>query len=263
MRYARTGPQAYSSVRPISSLSYQDRAFTQTYCRRNFRFRTAPEWVFDDDQVRRVVGAQVALLAYTTHIPQDLRMLRLLSRHAIKMLKKSPSWEWHQLARAAGRKGLPAYLTAIIYKTYRIGHDSVQLATDLRVSPQVIRQALHRMKQTATRLDGDRVIYRFRGSKGMRPRNEKPALTAEKAPTRRRKYHRLDYQVLADMWRAGLSMPEIAKQLGATRIGVRYALRVMGFDTNRKRKGPEAFRPRPCLSPRNESVESPACRVTA
>jgi hypothetical protein len=152
----------FTSIRPFAALSYQDSGFMQSYCRKNFRFHSAPDWVFDDEQVRRVVSAEVAILARVTTIPEDLRMLRLLNRRAIKLLRKSSCYEWHQLARAAQRKGLPAYYASVIYKTYRCGFDSVQCATDLHVSPVVVRVTINRLKRVATRLEGSRIRWRFR-----------------------------------------------------------------------------------------------------
>src|SRR5882672_4007847 len=116
----------FPSVHPVFVVSYNDRHFMQTFRRGKHSYLSAPDWAFNDEQVRRIVSAHVALLARVTIIPEDLPTLRLLNRRAIKLLKKSKSWEWHQLARAAQRKGLPAYFTSIIYKTYRLGWDSVQ-----------------------------------------------------------------------------------------------------------------------------------------
>jgi hypothetical protein len=155
----------FAAVRPVFVVSYNDFRFMQTYHRKTHRFHSAPDWVFDDEQVRRVVSAHVAILAHVTFIPQDLRMLRLLNRRAIKLLKKSSCNEWHQLARAAQSKGLPAYFTSIIYKTYRLGWDSVQCGADLGVSPNVIRGAIYRTKQIPQRLDGNRIRWRFRAPK--------------------------------------------------------------------------------------------------
>jgi hypothetical protein len=207
----------FASVRPTITLSFNDRNFCQSYCRKNFRFHGAPDWVFDDKQVRRIVAAQVAILARVTFIPKDLTMLRLLNRRAIKLLKKSPSHEWHSLARAAQRKGLPAYLASIIYKTFRVGYDSVQCGADLGVSPTVIRQAILRMKNTATRLDRDRVRWRFR-----------VATAKRKGPYIPRKYARsFDWDKALEMHRAGMSPRDISAGISIGRRAIIRALAKM------------------------------------
>jgi len=160
--FAHRDTPLVATLRPLTALSWEDRGRMQWQYRKHFRFKSAPEWVFNDDEMRRVISAYTAILARVTFIPQDIRMLRLLNRRAIKLLRKSPSWEHRQLARVAQTRGLPTYLAAILYKTFRIGWDSVQCGADLHVSPLVIRQQIHRIKIMATRLDGDRVRWNHR-----------------------------------------------------------------------------------------------------
>jgi hypothetical protein len=147
----------FPPVRPVFVTSYEDSRFMQSYRRKTHNFRSIPDWAFDDDEVRRVIAAHVAILARVSFIPNDIQILRLLNRRAIKLLKKSQSFEWHQLARAAQRKGLPAYFAAVLYKSYRLGWDSVQCAQDLGVSPAVIRQTLNVSKNIHPRLEGTRI----------------------------------------------------------------------------------------------------------
>jgi hypothetical protein len=147
----------FPPVRPVFVVSYSDRVFMHAYRRKTHNFQSIPSWAFDDAAVRRIVAAHVAILARVSFIPEDIQLLRLLNRRAIKLLKKSQSWEWHQLARAAQRKGLPAYFAAVLYKSYRLGWNSVQCARDLGVSPQVVRQTLNTSKGIYARIDGSRI----------------------------------------------------------------------------------------------------------
>jgi hypothetical protein len=165
----------FPAVRPVFVVSYSDLAFMQRFRRRTHSYLSAPDWVFDDEQVRRVVAAHVAILARVTTIPEDLTMLRLLNRRAIKLLRKSDSWEFHQLARAAQSKGLPAYYASMIYKTYRLGFNSVQCAKDLGVSPPVVRRSLHTMKIIVGRMDGNRVRWYYRPRKKKKAEHLAPA----------------------------------------------------------------------------------------
>jgi hypothetical protein len=153
----------FPPVRPVFVVSYEDREFMHAYRRKTHSFRkSVPDFAFDDDAVRRIVAAHVAILARVSFIPEDIRMLRLLNRRAIKLLKKSTSWEWHQLARAAQRTGLPAYYAAVIYKSWRLGWNSVQVARDLGVSPIVVRQALVTSKHIFAQIEGAKIRIRVR-----------------------------------------------------------------------------------------------------
>jgi hypothetical protein len=116
-----------------------------------FRNRKAPAWVFDDGCVRKVIAAHVAQLV-GARIPEDLASLNVLNRQVLELLSKSTSPATRQLAKAAVRIGLPAYYATLIYRTYRVGCDSVELAYDLHIQPVTVRQTLSRLKATAKRI---------------------------------------------------------------------------------------------------------------
>jgi len=133
-------------------LTYDEFQFMQVQHRRQCSYHHAPEWVFDDKLVRKVIAAQVAMLAGLNSAPADLDSLRQLGDKAIARLKINASQECNKLALAAERIGLPAYFATLLYMTYRAGSDSVACAMQLHISPVGVRQTLHRLKETAKRI---------------------------------------------------------------------------------------------------------------
>jgi DNA-binding CsgD family transcriptional regulator len=111
------------------------------------------EWAFNDQQVQRVISAQLAVSTHARAIPDTLEKVQALNVVALARMEKHPSEETRKCAAAARRVGgFPAYWASILYRSIRLGDGCVEVARSLGVSPVVVRQALHGLNQTAQRL---------------------------------------------------------------------------------------------------------------
>jgi len=182
-------------------------------------------WAFSDAQVRRVVAARIARIAYASKLPESIDELRALDTVALAMLDKNKSKETSKAAAAARRAGgLAAYYTALIYRSVRLGEDSVHVATEFGVMPSTVRRALHVMNQDAAQLAaGTFKLY-------------------ARCPSLRKYAHKSgpkftwDFENGKEMRRAGFSYREIAVKFGVCEQTVHAALLRVGVVYPRARR---------------------------
>jgi len=155
---------AHHSSHPRFAVEREEFARMQT--RRSYGFQQKQEiplWVFSTTRLREVVAAQVAQLAGLKCLPSDLSDIRRAGKKALWKLARDPNPNCHQLARAARMIGLPAYYAAILYRTYRLGLNSVEVGVGLGITSNCVRQTLHRLKIVEKRLTAgtffERVYY--------------------------------------------------------------------------------------------------------
>ena len=143
-------------ARPVSKetrLSHDDYRSMQCYRHgATASVREIPAWTLDNEAVRRVLSARLARLA-NAPIPETLEELRVLDEKVVASMEKSAS-EYSRKGAAIARRagGLAAYWVAVVYKTFRLGRNSVELASDLHTTPWAIRQTIWRLKWTAQQI---------------------------------------------------------------------------------------------------------------
>jgi len=188
-------------------------------------------WALSDTTVRKVVAARIAVIACARMIPDTLEALRALDTLAVDRLSRNKVKNNRMCANAARRVGgLAPYLAALIYRAIRLGEDSVELATELQVTPCGIRQTLYRLNQTAQQLAaGTFHLYKpqrypRRGGKcGPKPR--------------------WDFKAAIPLREAGLSYAEIGAKFGVNAETIRGRFLDAGLRFPRSRRCRPAPRP--------------------
>lgn len=184
-------------------------------------------WAFNDVTVQRVVAAQIAKNAYARKIPEALEELKALDRVAVEANLRNSSLETRKGAEAARRVGgYGPYLAALVYRSIRLGEDSVQVAKDFGVTPWGVRQTLWRLNETAKKLAAGTFKLHVKLTRRYQHRSR---LHHGPAP-------RWDFSAAKKLRKSGLSYKEIAAKWGMHHETVRMAFVRAGIITPRVRR---------------------------
>jgi transposase len=196
-------------------------------------------WAFNDSMVQKVVATKIAVIACARAVPDSLEKLKALDTLAISRLAVNRAEENRKSAAAAQRVGgLAPYFASLIYRSIRLGEDSVQLATELQVTPVVIRNTLHGLNLVAKKL----AARTFRLCKPM----TYPRRSGKRGPL-----CKWDFQVAIPLRKAGLSYREIAAKFGVHEQTVLSAFMKAGLRFPRARR----CRPKGHKFPHLQAVE--------
>jgi len=257
------------SWQDLNRMSVKHRSLA-TYRRQDY------SWCFSAKMLQRVIGARVAMVAHARRIPRTLDELRALDNVAIAQLARCKSAHNRQAAEAARRVGgLAPYLGALAYRLVRLCEDSVQVATEMGVTPWSIRQTLYRMNKTAAQLAdgtlripkpgsyrrspvGPRARWRLKDAiplrqagmsyrelaakfgvreQTMRSAFIKAGLIYPPARRPRPKLHKFDHHAALEMHRAGCSYTEIAARFGCHHTTVMWLVKKSPLAGKEKRAG--------------------------
>jgi len=199
-------------VNPRSRISFSDYHRMHTEHRRtNFRQKNEiPEWALNDSTIRRVVVTKLACMTGAVNVPETFEEMRALDKIAIARLAANRNPDVRRGAEVAARIGsLAALWIAVLYRSYRLGYDAVQVAADLEISPDSVRQMLWRLNHFHTRLDAG-LLRRVRVGR------------SAKLVQRKRKF---DYEQAVRMRARGLTFKVIARKLGVCQASVYVATR--------------------------------------
>jgi hypothetical protein len=112
-----------------------------------------PPWAASDEKVRRVVAAKLCVAIWESNVPSDLKTLkeqiepRVLARMRKSAEKSSSSRAHLEMVLRFG--GPLTFWTSLIYRRFRLGEDSPELARTYGCNPGTIRQQLYRLSLIA------------------------------------------------------------------------------------------------------------------
>jgi hypothetical protein len=147
--------------RPVSKdsgLSYEDYRSMGTDAPRSLNRFAVPQWTLSDEKARVVIAARISRYGHggtpcsIESVPKDLASLRVAEIGAMEHLrllaKRSLASRIHlQAMEKSG--GLATFYAALIYRAYRLGKRSTELAVDFGMMPTQIRAAMVRLNKIA------------------------------------------------------------------------------------------------------------------
>lgn len=154
--------------RPVSAhtgIAWTDYSRMATITRRNegyvHRRAGTPAWAYEIDKVRRVIAACVWRFTFQSRIPlpetfaRDWRSLkeaadREFERHANNLAGETEVRALRKVVEKCG--GLAEMYAAVLWRSWRLGEDSVTVAEALHMTPVAVRVRLQRIRMTAKRL---------------------------------------------------------------------------------------------------------------
>jgi uncharacterized protein (DUF433 family) len=187
-------------------------------------FAPVPPWAMDDIKVRAVVAYRICITARQPKIPTTLEGLRKVERRYRAMLCNNTSLEVQFHLKNIQRFGGPlAYFTSLIYRRFRQGLDSPELAHHYGVKPTAIRQAINRLCRIARALfpnSADHLEWHHTSVQ-----RDLPTLKIRNRARRTRR-PTFPYGSAYRMRQAGRTLQQIADHFGLkTRTAVMMALR--------------------------------------
>jgi hypothetical protein len=189
-------------------------------------FAPVPPWAMDDIKVRAVVAYRICITARQPKIPTTLEGLRKVERRYLSaMNRRNASHEIQLHLKNVQRFGGPlAYYTSLIYRRFRQGLDSPELAHHYGVKPTAIRQTVNRLCRIARALfpnSADHLEWHHTSVQ-----RDLPTLKIRKR-ARRIGGRTFPYGQAYRMRQAGRTLQEIADHFGLkTRTAVMMALRI-------------------------------------
>ena len=145
-----------------TKLSYADLEY-MSLTKRSERHlqRVVPPWTASRAAIQAVVTAKLKRFAWYIGCEQaevdkasDLADLEVLARKAQRAMRRFdnprfPSYHVAAYLKSVKSRSLAALWIYEIYSAYRLGHNSVEIARALSITPWAVRQHLHRLNKVA------------------------------------------------------------------------------------------------------------------
>lgn len=149
--------------RPVSAetgLSWIDYSRMGTIKRRNeghVRRQIIPAWVFEPEKLRRVLAACIWRFVFQSRVPlpetfaRDWRALKEASQREWERYANNQRFrEARQLGKAVEKcGGLAEVYAGVIWRSWRLGQDSVTVGEALYMTPVAVRARLQRIRLAA------------------------------------------------------------------------------------------------------------------
>ncbi|MBZ5662523.1 MAG: hypothetical protein LAO08_19135 [Acidobacteriia bacterium] len=155
----------FKIVSAESGISFGDAKYMRVHARVLVRCkRWLPPWAFNDEQLRTVILHRGWSYVHgDSLLPRDITFVeakRQVDEHFANVMSRewgkpgSKQWAIHE-AHVRSVKNAGGYLEllgAVLYKSLRVGRDSVAVAGDLGITPSSVRQIVARANEAAVAL---------------------------------------------------------------------------------------------------------------
>jgi hypothetical protein len=133
-------------VSATSNIAFSDyeRMHTETHVE---EFLPSPKWAMSDEKLRLVIAHRICMTAREKNVPTELEALRAIEARYLKAVSTSAEKceQNRKHLETVQRLGGPlAFWTSLLYRRFRLGMNSRQLAAEFGTKPCAVRQQINR-----------------------------------------------------------------------------------------------------------------------
>ena len=147
-------------VSPETGIAFEDYTRMGRENHTSAYLKNSPRWAMSDEKLRLVVAHKVCISAGVSEVPATLDALRKVEEKYMLAARvqaaKPGAVENQKHVDTVQRAGGPlAFFTSLLYRRYRLGMDSPELARQFGIAPPNVRQQINRCSLIARGLFPD------------------------------------------------------------------------------------------------------------